>query len=282
MPMSEAGTPLDANRLFPNSKLVKLDRISVEVVGSGPDLILIPGLASSRATFSALAARLRGHYRLHLIQVAGFAGEPARANASGPVIGPTEDAIRSYMSEARLVRPMVIGHSLGGLMALELAADHPDLFSKLMIVDTLAFYTQVFAGPHATAAATKPIADAIGAQMLGQSDADFAAASAKTVTMMVTAPDDQARIQAWTVSSARPTLVKAMQEDMLLDLRPRMANITAPVTVLYEAPLDALIQADYAPVAHKTLIATKPGVKHFIMYDDPKAFDAAVDGFLTS
>jgi hypothetical protein len=52
--------------------------------------------------------------------------------------------------------------------------------------------------------------------------------------------------------------------------------------VLYEAPLDALIQADYAPVAHKTLIATKPGVKHFIMYDGPKAFDAAVDGFLTS
>ena len=64
------------NRLFPDSKLVPGDRISVEVVGRGPDLIFVPGLASSRDTWRATAERLKGRYRLHLVQVAGFAGDP--------------------------------------------------------------------------------------------------------------------------------------------------------------------------------------------------------------
>lgn len=50
--------PADPNRLFPDSRIVVQDRISVEVVGKGPDLVLIPGLASSRATWKAAAERL--------------------------------------------------------------------------------------------------------------------------------------------------------------------------------------------------------------------------------
>jgi hypothetical protein len=101
-PSSPGAVAPDANRLFADSRLVTLDRISVEVVGAGPDVILIPGLASSRETFKRTAERLKGHYRLHLIQVAGFAGEPARGNASGPVLGPTTDAISAYIAGAGL------------------------------------------------------------------------------------------------------------------------------------------------------------------------------------
>src|SRR5215470_81885 len=81
--------PADPNKLFTDSKVVVRDRFSDEIVGKGPDVVFIPGLSSSRATWKATAERLRGKYRLHLIQVAGFAGEPSRANASGPVIAPT-------------------------------------------------------------------------------------------------------------------------------------------------------------------------------------------------
>jgi pimeloyl-ACP methyl ester carboxylesterase len=72
----------------------------------------------------------------------------------------------------------------------------------------------------------------------------------------------------------------AIQEDMTTDLRPKMASLAVPVTVIYEVPLANLIQSDYAPVPNKTLIAAAPGAKHFIMFDDPAGFDAAVDGFL--
>ena len=40
----------DPNRLFADSRLVVRDRFSDEIVGKGPDLVFIPGLASSRLT----------------------------------------------------------------------------------------------------------------------------------------------------------------------------------------------------------------------------------------
>jgi len=268
------------NCLLADSRRITLDRISVEVVGSGPDVILIPGLASSRETFKRTAERLKGRYRLHLVQVAGFAGEPARANASGPVVGPTTEEISAYIHDEGLKKVAVIGHSLGGVMALELAIDHPDQVGKVMIVDTLAFYTELFAGPHATAEGAKPYAVAMASRMLSASDADYAKSSAQLVPMMTASAADQPRVLTWTLASARPTVAMAIQEDMTTDLRPKMSSITAPVTVIYEAPLANLIKADYSPVANKTLIAAAPNAKHFIMFDDPAGFDAAVDGFL--
>src|SRR5205085_9117566 len=66
-------------RLYKEGPLIVRDRFSVEVVGKGPDLIFVPGLSSSRETWKATADRLRERYRLHLVQLAGFAGEPPRA-----------------------------------------------------------------------------------------------------------------------------------------------------------------------------------------------------------
>src|SRR5947207_13142968 len=73
------------------------NRITVTVRGKGPDVVLIPGLASSSAVWDATATRLEGRYRLHIVQVAGFAGSPARANAKGPVIQPLVDALDAYI-----------------------------------------------------------------------------------------------------------------------------------------------------------------------------------------
>ncbi|MGZ8336367.1 MAG: alpha/beta fold hydrolase, partial [Allosphingosinicella sp.] len=57
-------------------------RFSVQVRGTGPDVILIPGLSSGRDVWAATVNAVPG-YRYHLIQVAGFAGEPARGNREG-------------------------------------------------------------------------------------------------------------------------------------------------------------------------------------------------------
>src|SRR3954452_10495146 len=58
------------------------DRIGVTVMGSGPDVVLIPGLSSTPAVWTGTMAALPG-YRYHLIHVSGFAGRPAGANAEG-------------------------------------------------------------------------------------------------------------------------------------------------------------------------------------------------------
>src|SRR4051812_20405849 len=84
-------------------------RFSVVVEGSGPDLILIPGLTSSRHVWDQAVASLGGHYRVHRIQIAGFGGEPARGNAAGPVLGPVVEEIHAYILANHLRRPMVAG-----------------------------------------------------------------------------------------------------------------------------------------------------------------------------
>ena len=85
-------------------------RFSVVTVGRGPDIILIPGLSSPRAVWLATAERLKATHRVHLIQLKGF-GEPAGANASGPVLQPFVDELGAYIVDRKLKRPAVVGHS---------------------------------------------------------------------------------------------------------------------------------------------------------------------------
>ena len=94
----------------PAVEKVQQERISVVVEGSGPDVILIPGLASSREVWSGLASRLKLSHRVHLIQVAGFAGVAAGPNGTGKVAAPVADAVASYIARLRLSAPAVIGH----------------------------------------------------------------------------------------------------------------------------------------------------------------------------
>ena len=100
-------------------------RISVQTQGAGTDVILIPGLASSREVWADLAAELRKKHRIHLVELAGFANTPAIANPEGKVIAPAAEAIADYIQAQHINAPAIIGHSLGGEIALMLGARYP-------------------------------------------------------------------------------------------------------------------------------------------------------------
>lgn len=113
VPASAQSKAAEPGRLYVDSKFVATDRISVEIVGTGPDVVLIPGLASSRETWRRTADRLRAHFRMHLVQINGFAGTPGQANAAGPMFDPVAEAISAYLGTLKL--PIaVVGHSLWG------------------------------------------------------------------------------------------------------------------------------------------------------------------------
>src|SRR5215210_7519759 len=114
------------------------DRITVEVRGSGPDVVLIPGLSSSPEIWSGSVAAVPG-YRYHLVHVSGFAGKAPGANASGPVVAPVAEEIARYIRDRKLRRPALVGHSLGGSWAMMVAARHPELASRVMVVDMMPF-----------------------------------------------------------------------------------------------------------------------------------------------
>src|SRR5690349_3388092 len=102
-----AASPAAYPRPAPDTRPLQYGRITVEVVGKGPDVVLIPGLNSSRDTYRALVAANKGSYRFHLIQIAGFAGAPAGDNATGEVVAPTVEAIDQYIRDKKLKKPAV-------------------------------------------------------------------------------------------------------------------------------------------------------------------------------
>jgi len=262
------------------------DRITVTVRGHGPDVVLIPGLASSGAVWDATATRLEGHYRLHIVQVAGFAGSPPRANAQGPVLQPTVDAIDAYIKTNQLKAPMVIGHSIGGFMGLILADQHPEDVSRLMIVDSLPFFSVLMGANDAAGAA--PFAAGMRDSLLNETQDAYAASETNALLSLVKSPAGRKAATAWAVASDKSVVARALYETMTTDLRSKLHEIKTPVTMLYpwdplsgmpQSVFDGLYRDNFAALPNKTIVRID-GSFHFIMLDQPEAFAVQVDAFL--
>jgi pimeloyl-ACP methyl ester carboxylesterase len=259
------------------------DRISVVTRGTGPDIILIPGLASSTDVWSTVVDTLDDRYRLHLVQVNGFAGAAAGANADGPVAAPVAEELDRYIRESGLVRPAVIGHSMGGSIGMMLAARHPASVGRLMVVD-MTPYMAVMLGP----AASTP-------DGLRRMSDDFRDSILKSPTMleqmfttMTRVPAMQTALAQQVRSSHRPTVANAMHELLMTDLRPEIGRITAPTTLLYVIPPNLPMSAAEFDAGTRQGFANLPNTRivkiensaHFIQFDQPARFLAEVDAFM--
>jgi pimeloyl-ACP methyl ester carboxylesterase len=254
----------------------KPTRISVEVRGSGPDVILIPGLASSRGVWNGTVAAIPG-YRFHLIQVAGFAGTAPGGNSAGRVAAPVADEIARYIALNRLGRPAIVGHSMGGSIAMMIGARHPGVAGRVMVVDMLPSPARPFGVPPAAA---KPLAQLIGGEMKG---ADRLRRELKSLVGRFGNSD-------WLESRNDAGVVgRSVSELLSTDLTPELPYIRAPLTVVYACP--ARISYACGPVsrAFVTAYSKRSGTKlvridrsgHTIMWDQPAAFRAALRGFLS-
>lgn len=252
-----------------------------------PDVMMIPGMSSSRAVWEAEAKLLAPNYRLHLVQVSGFAGAPAGPNAGGQMLPRIVEELHAYIVFNKM-HPAVIGHSMGGLLTLMLADKHPEDVSKIVIVDALPF-AAVLLDPAATPESIKPQVDAIRQQMIAMSADQYAAIQPMMAARMVKSPEAQSLVAASFVASDRAVAVEAMQEDLETDLRPDLASIKTPALVIYAYDLaaqqpdpamyEAAVQAAYKAMPNVTLKRIEDS-RHFIMYDQPEKFDAVVEEFL--
>lgn len=263
------------------------DRITVRTEGSGPDVVLVPGLNSSPRAWASTVAALPG-YRYHLVQIAGFAGQPVGGNKEGTVAAPVAEEIARYIRESGLKQPAVIGHSMGGTIGMMLAGRHPDALSRLMVVDMVPYLGIMFAGPGATPEKVAAVADQIGAGMRAASPEQRAKGASDMIKGMV----NTEAMRTGAINDAQasdPDLGgRAYRELMVTNLIPELAKITVPVTVLYIQPkgvpvpaaqFDAGYKAAYAPVRNLQLKRIEDSA-HFIMWDQPQRFQAEVKTFL--
>ena len=264
-PAQSAPAPAAAKAFAPT-------RFSVEVVGTGPDVILIPGLTASKEVWRGTVNAVPG-YRYHLIQVAGFAGTPARGNAKGEVVAPLAAEIARYMDANRLRGAAVVGHSMGGTVATMIAARYPGRAGKVMVVDML---PQPAGLVGSSPDRVRGLAEAL--RGLGESE-DGRRLIGSAIRLFGTGDADE--------SGSDPDVVaRATHELALTDLGPELPRIQAPLTVVYagidaerRAAAERNYRAAYAPLRGAKLVRIDSS-GHMIMYDQPAAFRAALKAFL--
>lgn len=266
----------------------------VKVTGQGQPMVLIPGLSSSGETWDSTVAHYEKKYTCHVLTLAGFAGVPP---IHAPLLSTVTADLAAYIQAQHLQKPIIIGHSLGGNVAMALAARHPDLVGPIVIVDSLPFYAGAWFQVKSVEEA-KPMIASMHAYMSAQSPQQYldGVRSGAQTKYMATDPADLQRIIQWGLASDQATVSDAMAELVGQDLRPELAQITSPTLLLgtwvglkaqladahievTRAGVQETFQQQFANLPHLHFAMTDTA-RHFIMFDDPKWFFAQLDTFL--
>ena len=291
---------------------------TVEVTGSGPPMVLIPGLACSGAVWDSVVEHYRNRYRIHVLTIKGFVGEPAAsgsaaassallpaaassagsaaassallpAAASSALLPAVERDLASYLREQALSAPVIIGHSLGGFLALSLAADEPALLGAATVisVDGLPFLGALF-DPSATAEGNQPQARAMRDQLAASTPEQYAMQSRASLAMMIKSPEVADRVAKDSGRSDPRTVGEAMYEVLTTDLRPRLPAVRAKTLLIgagalvpeaARAQVAATYEGQIAAIPNHRFVLAQDA-RHFVMLDDPAFFFRTVDEFL--
>jgi pimeloyl-ACP methyl ester carboxylesterase len=269
------------------------ERIGVTVMGSGPDVVLIPGLSSTPAVWASTMAALPG-YRYHLIHVSGFAGRPAGANAEGSYIIPVADEIARYISEAHLDHPAVVGHSMGGSWTILVAARHPELVGKAMVVDMLPYPGIMMRSQGMTDEQMTQMIERIQGVLANSPPEQRRLITSTMVSAMVnTESEKQPQINA-ALASDQAVSTQGFVDVLRTNLLEDVGRIRAPLVVLYVQPtpqpggpvitpeqIDRAYQLSYR-AAPQAVVTRVPNSAHFVMFDNAPFFQAQLRTFLTT
>jgi pimeloyl-ACP methyl ester carboxylesterase len=270
----------------PSTSPQRFRAFSVKVTGSGRAILLIPGLESSGDVWTGVSAHLSVHYQVHVLTLAGFAGEPS---VPGLRLDGIKDQIIAYVRENQLDRPVIIGHSLGAFLALWIAASAPELPEKVIAVDGVPFLPALM-DPHATAESSRDGAEKMRATYKSMDARQLAAVSKMALSAMITDPKSIDLAVEWARRSDPAFVAQAVYDLMTTDLRDDIRRIRVPVLTIGAAKAFAGDEARLAAVraAYERQIAAIPDHKlfmdpnalHFIMLDDPDYLLRTMDRFL--
>ncbi len=264
--------------------------VHVDQYGSGsPALVLIPGLTDSGAVWETTVAHYASTHTIYVLTLPGFGGRPPTA---APMLDTVDKDIAAFLPRAN--KPVLIGHSLGGFLAIRLAEEHSDLIRGAVAIDGL----PVFAGMEKlTPAARVSAAAAAGSRISNATPAQFAQGQAAQLGYMTKA-QNVATATSFSKGADIGATGTYMTEMMSADLRPNLSRITVPLLEL--GPFDATLDPynPYSPQAtlaqkqtyYQSLFAGDPTAqvimiddsRHFVMLDQPVRLFAAIDAFLAA
>ncbi|HEV7606785.1 MAG TPA: alpha/beta hydrolase [Steroidobacteraceae bacterium] len=260
--------------------------LAVEQVSKkGPALILIPGLASGPWVWTDTVARLNGQYSIYLLTLPGFDG---RKPVPGTTLASLSRDLATLIESRKIRKPVLVGHSLGGTLSLDFAAEHSDLIAGVVAVDGL----PVFPGTEGVGDRSA-MGQGIRKQFEGQTLEQFAAG--QQAYMLQIGSVDEAIARKLAEFSSRSDIGATADfaaQVITADFRPRLASIKVPVVEIspFNAPDFAAMGIDengkttyYRGLlagVEKLEVVSISGARHFVMFDQPEKFAAALDGAL--
>lgn len=253
----------------------------------GSQLILIPGLASGSWVWQDTIRQLKGEHRLYVVTLPGFDGRPA---AGSPPFETARAALKELIATRKLDKPVLVGHSMGGALALALAADLGNRVGGVVSIDGL----PVFPGTEEMHPMQRPLmADNVRARMAAARPDAWAAQQRQYMrgqgVLDMGKADDLTPLL---LRSDRAAVGAYMADLLALDLRPELAKIGAPVLVMvpyYEpdAMQDNLTQEakvehyrSLLPGLQSLELAPVAPARHFIMFDQPQVLADTLRRFL--
>ena len=259
----------------------------------GRPVILIPGLQGGPWVWQQTIAQLQKNHVVYAVTLAGFDGMPAPVDG-GNLFDRADASLLQFIEQHTIDKPVLVGHSLGGTLALRFAGEHPDLVSGVVAVDGL----PIFPGMERVSAEQRQaMAGQMRSTMAASTPEQFQAQSLGYMQKIgVIDPLVAARYAPMNARSDIKASAQYMAEDLAFDGRAGLKNAHVPILEIspYNAPdfsVPPMVMSEAQKVAYyQSLLANAPNAKvlsispsrHFVMLDQPARFQRALDDFLKS
>lgn len=131
--------PTDDHELAPEQRqMVGAISIRHQEFGAGEPVILLHGLAGSSKWWSNNVQALARQFQVYVLDITGFG---RRRGSQRFMLETASRYLAGWMDQVDIERAHLIGHSMGGFIAADLAAEHPERVDRLVLVDAALFPT---------------------------------------------------------------------------------------------------------------------------------------------
>ena len=265
--------------LLPLNSLKAQKAIYSDVKGQGQTVLFLPGFTNPGSIWEEYYASMEGEWQGHFITYAGFAETPA---IEFPWYPKVKTALVDYIKSKDLKKLVVIGHSMGGNLAIDLAHQLPDRVEKVVLVDTLPCMRELmFPGMSGDQMVYKsPFND----RTLAMSETDFKAMASGMASQMSNASERHADLARWIEQADRKTYVYGYTDLLKLDQRPLLASIKAKALLLgatepFGPQAKINLEKQYSLLPEKELVMIEKS-RHFILFDQKEQMSQLINGFL--
>ena len=195
-----------------------------------------------------------------------------------------KNALVEYIKENNMNNIIIVGHSMGGNLAVDIAAELNNKVSKIIIVEALPCMREIMM-PNVPAE-NFYYSSPYNTQMLNMDKAQFQGMATMMASNMTLKEDKKEIIKDWILKADRKTWVYGYTDLLKLDLRTVLNKIKCETLIIGASFPDVVVakqnyEDQYTNLTNKTIIMASNS-KHFLMFDQPEWFYKTVNDFLVN